>query len=500
MTVSRGTGGKKPTTQKRKTPARKRSSGTIARSAKESANSGATSTPSDDNAQPAAKKSGASAARVASAGKTKTDEFKTSTQEKAADIEKSSASTASVSSRESQQLPAPDSVERANAGSGQINSRQASTSILPSIALVAAVVSMLAAGYAVYTTQFDSRLERMRQHDQIEFLEQRAESVQDIQSALETNVANLRLSAAEMEAANQERLGELRRQINAQEDSIRQLSAEPLEEMTGQIESFRKELESLSQQVARTGSYFQEGVESWTLKEIEHLLLVADHRLRFTGENHLALDALEIAFARLDALGNSNYSQVRRLLAQDIQMLKSAAPVDSLLLLEQMRILNDGVTYLPILGDLTASGSSIGSEAGNPETAGPGTAQQSEGAFQPVVDAGARFLDSITDLIQIEKNNRPVRPLMSGEIRQLIYERTHLFIESAESALIRQQPVLVAERLHILRDWVFENFDTNSDITNEWAGMLDDILMNLPTDPPGDLSESIVALQALMES
>ncbi|MYB35750.1 MAG: hypothetical protein F4X92_11685 [Gammaproteobacteria bacterium] len=494
MTVSRNTGGKKPTTQKRKPPARKRSTGAAAQSATgESTGSSTASTLPNNKTRPSAEKPGNA---TSGDSKTRTDESRTDMSRKATDVD-----TASVSPHESRQLPESDATERTNAGTSRINNRQASTSILSSIALVVGVLSMLAAGYAVYTTQFDSRLERMRQHDQIEFLEQRAEAILNTQSTLETSVTNLRLSSAELESVNQERLGELRRQIAAHEGSIRQLSAESLEEMTGQIEAFKEELESLSQEVARTESYFQGGVESWTLKEIEHLLLVADHRLRFTGESHLALDALEIASARLDALGNPNYSEVRRLLAQDIQTLKSSTPVESLSLLEQMRVLNDRVTYLPVLGDLIASESNTDSEEGSPETTDPGSEQQAaEGIFQSLIDAGARFLDSFTDLIQVEKNNRPVRPLMSGEIRQLIYERTHLFVESAESALIRQQPVLVAERLNILRSWVFDNFDTDSDITMEWIGMLDSILKNLPTGPPGDLSGSIAALQTVMEN
>ena len=501
MTVGRNSGGKKTATRKRKLPVRKKSIGTTNLSiTNKSADSSTISTPSDGKTKPSVTKPGTSTTRVARVGKTRVDGPKTSTPQKDADVDRSSASPTSVSPQESRQLPAPDPVERTIAGTGHVHSRQASISMLSSAALVMGMLAMLAAGYAVYTTQFDSRLERMRQHDQIEFLQQRADAILDTQSTLETSVTSLRLSSAELQAANQERLGELRRQITAQEDSIRQLSAESLEEMTDQIEAFKQELKALSQEVARTESYFQGGLESWTLKEIEHLLLVADYRLRFTGENHLALDALEIASARLDTLSNSTYSEVRRLLAQDIQMVKSSAPVESLSLLEKMRILHDRVTYLPVLGDPVASGSNTGFEKGSPETTGPDMDQQSEGAWQPLIDAGARFLDSLTDLIQVEKNNRPVRPLLSGEIRQLIYERTRLFMESAESALIRQQPVLVAERLNILRNWVFENFDADSDITIEWIGMLDDILGNLPTGPPGDLSRSIAAVQAVMES
>jgi len=500
MTVSRNTGGKKPATQKGKSPARKRSTSTTIRSAtRASADSSAASVPTGARTKPASKKP-APIDKAVEAGKTDTDDSRTSASPKVANDEKQPVSPTAAPIPEPQKLSAPDPVRDSTAGNGHMNGRHVSTTILSSTALVVGVLSMLAAGYAVYITQFDSRLERMRQHDQIEFLQQRAEAILEIQSTLETSVTDLRLSSAELEAANRERLGELRRQIADQEDSIRQLSAESLEELLGQIEALEEELKSLSREVARTETYFQGGVESWTLKEIEHLLLVADYQLRFTGENHLALDALEIAFTRLHALGNPDYSEVRRLLAQDIQTLKSSASVESLSLLEKLRVLNDRVPYLPVLGDLATSESSIGTEAGSPKITGPGTDQQSEGVFQPLVDAGARFLNSFADLIQVEKNNRPVRPLMSGEIRQLIYERTHLSIESAESALIRQQPVLVAERLNILRSWVFEHFDTDSGITIEWVGMLDDILEQLPEDPPGDLSKSIAVLQAVMES
>ena len=372
-------------------------------------------------------------------------------------------------------------------------------SVLSSIALTASVIAIAAAGYAIYVAQFDSRLERMRQHDQIEFLEQRSEALQSTQSVLETNVTNLRLSAAETEALNQKRLAELGARISAQEDSIRQLDARSLDDMNSQIDLFEGQLAGLAQDISRFEAYFQAGVESWTLREVEQLLLIADYRLRFGGDAQQALTALQIAADRLAVLNDSAHSEVRILLAQNIQSVASIAQVDAFSLLEDLRILHERVIYLPVLGDLdTAAGASSPKTVS--ESANDRSDEQSDGPFRRLINVAARLLDGVSDLIQIEKNNRPIRPVISAEIRQLVFERPRLLLELAESALVRQQYGLVQERLGVAGSWVGENFDTSSDLTIEWQGMLDDVLTALPADALPDLSESIAALRAVMNT
>ncbi len=502
MTASRNTGEKPSATKARKAPAQKKSGGTRDQTtAKDSSSPRSKSTPTDNQRKSSTAKIRTSTKKTPQDTKTSRSESQKSQSEKKTNDEIASASPASVSASESKKFSTSDKADHSNFG-GDYESDRRVSSIFSSIALAIGVLALLMAGYAVYSTQFDSRLERMRQQDQIEFLEERAEAIQSSQNILETSITNLRLNSAELEVENQERVAELREQIATQENSIRQLNAVSLEELTSQVESFQADLDSLSQEVNQTRTYFQDGVESWTLKEVEYLLLIANHQLRMTGENDLIVEALETASVRLGTLANPNYFEVKGMLDQNIQALKTRTSVDTLSLLGNIRILNGRISYLPVLGDLSHSGSSkTNSQGGN---AGPSvpitTQQQSEEATNALSEALSRFLNSISDLIQIEKNNRPVRPVISGELRQLIYERTHLLLELAESALIRQQHVLVAERLNLLRNWVSDSYDMNADITIEWIGMLDAIIKNLTVSPPLDLSETIATLQDVMDS
>ncbi|MCY4051433.1 MAG: uroporphyrinogen-III C-methyltransferase [Gammaproteobacteria bacterium] len=497
MTASSNTGKENPATRTRKSPTRKKSVGSTDQTkTKDSSNPSSQTKPTDNQKKSSTTRTRSPNKKPVEDAKTNTGESQKSPSEKISNEEIRSASTAS----DSQRLSTSGMVDKQIPSGSNTNDRQAS-SVLPAIALSMGLLSLILSGYAVYSTQFDSKLERMRQLDQIAFLEQRVETLQDSQSTLEMSITNLRLSSAEQKVANQERQAELREQIATQGNSIRQLNAVSLEELTGQIESFRADLDSLFREVDQTTVYFQEGAESWTLKEVEYLLLVADHRLRLTGESNLVLEVLEIASTRMDALDNRNYFEVKRLLDQNIQVLKSRARIDTLSLLREMRVLNDRVSYLPLLGDFVDSGASnTNSQKKNTATSVQDANQQSQESSNVLFEASAQFLNSITDLIQVEKNNRPVRPVMSGELRRLIYERTHILLELAESALIRNQHVLVAERLNVLRSWVSDSFEMDSDITIEWISMLDDILTNLTVTPPLDLSESIAALQDVIDS
>lgn len=351
----------------------------------------------------------------------------------------------------------------------------------------------------MYVSQFDSKLERLRQHDQLELLEQRADALQESQSALELGVTNLRTSSAELETANRRRLLEIREQLSSQEDTIRQLNALSSDQWNSEIESLKERIAGLSNDMSAIRAQLERGVESWTMEEIEQLVLVADYRLRFTGEGKLALEALQIASDRLATLDNPAHAELKRLLARDIEALDDMEPVDILALLGVLRILNDRVAFLPLAGDLSAgaAGEEESRETGSrPASTTP--ADQQAGPLQSLADAGARILDSLGDLVQVEKNGRPIRPIISGELRQLVYERTRLLLESAEAALVRQQSSLFRERAAVLRSWVEENFDLTADATTDWLELLDDVAEDLPAGAVADLSESLEALHAAM--
>ncbi|MYD77149.1 MAG: hypothetical protein F4093_04420 [Gammaproteobacteria bacterium] len=507
MTDSRDTSRKKPVSARRKTSVRKRSTGPARKTGR--------SRPAASDATPAAAGAGVETGRKGKAESTKG--AKPASVQSADSGRKEDDSIPKEETGKS--LPSPEPVSEgkkpADGASVLQASRQSAGSAvdaprasrgghapalaMASVALVLGVLAISAGGYAVYVSQFDSKLERLRQHDQLELLEQRADALQASQSALELGVTSLRASSAELETANHGRLLELREQLSSQEDTIRQLDALSNDQWSSEIESLRERMADLSSDMSAIQAQLERGMESWTMEEIEQLVRVADYRLRFTGEGKLALDALQIASDRLATLNNPAYAELKRLLARDVEALDDMEPVDTLALLGTLRILNDRVAFLPLAGDISAgaAGEEESRETGSrPASTAP--ADQQTGPFRFLADAGARILDSLGDLVQVEKNGRPVRPIISGEMRQLVYERTRLLLESAEAALVRQQSSLFRERVEVTKSWISENFDLTADATADWLELLDDVAEDLPAGAVPDLSESLEALHAAM--
>ena len=156
------------------------------------------------------------------------------------------------------------------------------------------------------------------------------------------------------------------------------------------------------------------------------------------------------------------------------------------------------------VGDLGLSGDLAAPAPGSGSESGSGAVEESSGAeaddglssyAQPLVDAGAAFIASLGDLVQVEKNGESLKPVVSAHARQLIYERVRLLLESAQIALVRHQYALYEDRLTATRGWVEQAFDMSSDKTVEWLEDLDAVRTALPDGTLPDVSGSLAMVR-----
>ena len=80
-------------------------------------------------------------------------------------------------------------------------------------------------------------------------------------------------------------------------------------------EEFRQDIQSLSDSVVQLHFELYGGVDSWRLKEVEQLLLIANDRLHFSSDVGLAGWALKLADSRLRQLADPEIVPVRGMLA-----------------------------------------------------------------------------------------------------------------------------------------------------------------------------------------
>ena len=370
------------------------------------------------------------------------------------------------------------------------------------IALILSAVAVCAGGYAWYLGTVDSKSNAVQQETRLDLIERRIGGVEQTQTGLSTGISQLGDSLARFDADTDELIKDVRNEISNQDNSVREL--------------IQNEIDALSNQVVTLRSQLSSSADEWILEEAEQLILIADQRLRFSGEAVLAKQALQLADQQLAQLSGSGVNEVRRLLSTDIAEINNLPSIDMPGILNELSVLSDKVDKLPLAGDIVVGNTSTGSDADRGqggesqgvEAEAQGSDSQGDVAesgtlerfLKPVMDAGATLLTNLGDLVQVEKNDNPVKPLISAQERRMTYEKTRLILESAQIALVREKPQLFTNRINAAGEWVKQNFNRDVARTRDWIERLDRVGSSFPDTEIPDISATLSAIRALGRS
>ncbi len=370
-------------------------------------------------------------------------------------------------------------------------------------ALLLSIVAMGAGGYAWYLTAVDSKLNMGQSQNRYEMMSQRVSGFELQQSDLSAQIAQLktRLSQADNDVA--ERIRSIRNELEHQQAAVSEQIQESTDAMRAQVDSFQSNFSTLTDSIEIMRAQLGKSLDSWTIEEVEQLLFVAQLRMEFSGETDLAIKALQLADARLEQIADPALLELRKQIAVDIAALESVVKEDTVGLLNSLTLLSEEVSKLPLTGDFSAEGAGSDLPASSDSTE-PTASQSDQGAFdsivQPVSDAAVSFMESLGDLIQVEKNGKSVKPVVSDHVRQLTYERARLYLEAAQIAYVRKDGVLYENRIQSVYRWVEQNFDTESADTAQWLGQLSEIPSSYTVPVNPDIAGSLEALRRVMDA
>jgi uroporphyrin-3 C-methyltransferase len=405
------------------------------------------------------------------------------------------------------QRRAPADTPEIQPGSIQSNHAGSGVNTLSWIAIILSGLALCAGGYAWYLTAVDSKLTMGQQKSRFSVIEQRIDGFDTAQSDLNNQISQLKnqISQAEDNFSSQAR--GMRNDLVAQESAIRDQISSAEQNIQTRTDKFRQEFGTLSDSIVKLRSELGRSIDSWTLEEAEQLMFIANQRLYFAGDTQLSRRALQFADDRLQRLADPALNNVRQLLATEIAALDSVKMIDTGGVLNNIAILASSVENLSLAGDLVIpdkggiGAASTTSESDVPETEASGKDESGiESYTQPIIDAGSSFISSLGDLIQIEKNGKSVKPVISAEARKLNYDYTRMILESAQIAFVRQDPELYKHRMQSARNWVEERFDTNSAETTNWLAQLDNVASNSPRSELPDISGSLNAIREIINS
>jgi len=401
-------------------------------------------------------------------------------------------------------------------------------------AFILSIVALGAAGYAWYQTAVNARLAGGEQTSRISIIEERFKDVNTAQSGvgatidqIQQRVANSETTVAEqvskvkqlvsttesaligqisevkqqlgtVESGIAEQIREVRSGVTAQQQDIENRVASSEQNLKSQANTFRDEFGVLADSIGEVKSELGTSVDQWSLREIEHLLVMANERLQLGQDPELARHALQIADRRLQEIDNPALLETRSVLSGEIAALTEIKQVDIAAVTNSLTLLSNTIADLPLLG--------IGDTTGPTKTQGSsdagqdGEAEPAQSTGDKVIGVGRTFLADLGSLVQVEKDGKPVAPTITPEIQQLILAKGRLMLEGAQLALLRRQNEVYIDRLKATAMWVGEHFDTGNDQTAAWLEQLASLEQTSPEVEYPDISNSLESLRSVIGS
>jgi len=365
------------------------------------------------------------------------------------------------------------------------------------------VAAVLASGYLVYESEIKPRLAAAGIIDGGGGIDGGGDTVDARLEAIEKRLRAQADAAARLDA-RLDAVAAQRGRLDAADAAVAALDArlQALQTADAQRERAVRELAvtvaAVRAEAARLGN-----AEAWRLAEAEHLLVIANQRLRLGGDAALARRALWLADDILRQAADPAYATVRARLAEEITALDQAAPADAAEVLRKLAALAAAVEELPLAGDALAGfDSATVPETGAttvPETtatAAESTAGESENPSTGWLAAGKNLLSDLGALVQVETIDAEARPVLSAELRAAIYANARLILEAAQLAFLRGDEAVYAERMGAAAAWVGAHFAAESTAARAWLAGLDELARVSPSPQLPDISGSLQALRA----
>jgi uroporphyrin-3 C-methyltransferase len=209
--------------------------------------------------------------------------------------------------------------------------------------------------------------------------------------------------------------------------------------------------ESQSQQLALEALYQEltRNRDEATLEEIEQLLLIANQQLQLASNVKAALIAMQEADARLQRIDRPQLSPLRKILSQDMDVLKSAPYLDTVGISLRLDNLAASVDALPLEMELRPK-----------ENASSGD------AIPASDNIWLRFAreawEDVKRLVRIQYMNKPDIALLSPSQAYFLRENLKLRLLSARHALLARDAASFKADLDASVDWISRYYDNES--------------------------------------
>jgi len=246
--------------------------------------------------------------------------------------------------------------------------------------------------------------------------------------------------------------------------------ARDMEARLGQIEA---RLVGIQSQRLAMDSLYQElslSRDEWTLAEVEQILLVASQQLQLASNVKAALIALEAADARLARSDRPQLTQLRRVVAEDIERLKASPFVDVTGIGLKLESIIASIDEMPLAIETRPV---VVADAGSDSTADGWRLMLAE------------VWTDLRSLVRIERVESPSGPLLAPDQAFFLRENVKLRLLGARLALLARDEIGYKADLAAATEWFARYYDGTATSVTSAVEALDqlaqsDIRIELP--------------------
>ena len=274
-------------------------------------------------------------------------------------------------------------------------------------------------------------------------------------------------------------------QINANLSEQNQVLNKNMDSLLEQILQNVDANEALKSQVADMSG---RRPADWLLAEADFLVRIAGRKLWLENDVGTAMLMLQAADSRLEDIGDPSLFPVRKLIAEDIQILHQINPVS----IDSVALALSGM--IPQVNNLPLNTLKIPEITGNKEQN-----ELSDNISDWRTNISKTWNSLVDDFIQIETSNKPILPYLSTKQRWLITEQLKLALSQAKSAALDEQESLYSNALQQATALVVEHFQLDDNNVKQFADALQQLQnTDITKDYPLQL-RSADALKDIME-
>lgn len=192
--------------------------------------------------------------------------------------------------------------------------------------------------------------------------------------------------------------------------------------------------------------------DDWKLAEVIYLLRMADYRLLMENDNLNALALAVSADEVLASLDQTGMQQIRKLLAEDIAVLRLAGRVDREGIYMRLAALAnqiDAVPFVQPLGDVSEA--EVTEEPAQEKT----LSERTRDFFRSI-------LHKLSAYVRVRDHGKSINAILPPTEQIYLRQNLRLMLEQAQAALLRGEDGIYKDSLIKAQNWINQYYDLNA--------------------------------------